>query len=275
MDHLLVATDLSGSADRALTRAALLAKENGCRVTLLHVLPTSGLGRREVHAAVEREMRARLDAAGIPAGAVVISTGGAAAQIGHQAELLDADLIVIGTHGAGTLIDLLRGATAERLSRAAQAPILVVGDRPPAPYREVVVGADPAGVWKAAAVFAFGLTEGGTVRLVHAFDLPFAGSRIEAVAEARRAAEAGLHEAMWGLAAPPGAKVETAVRQGAVLTVLREEVGRTGTDLLAVGTHGRTGVSHALLGSVAEALLRDPPCDLLVVRADAGPRGGR
>jgi nucleotide-binding universal stress UspA family protein len=266
MDHLLVATDLSGSADRALARAVLLARENGCRLTALHVLPPSGVGRRADRDAAERDVRTRLEATGAADAAVVISTGEAAAQIGRQAELLDADLIVIGAHGADGLVDLLRGATAERLSRAAPTPVLVVGDRPAAPYREVVVGADPTGVWKAAAESAFGLMEGGTVRLVQAFDLPFAGSRAEAVADAQRAAEAGLHEAASGLAAPPGVKVETAVRQGAVLTVLREEVGRTGADLLAVGTHGRTGVAHAFLGSVAEALLRDPPCDLLVAR---------
>jgi len=40
-----------------------------------------------------------------------------------------------------------------------------------------------------------------------------------------------------------------------------------GPDLLVVGTHGRTGVAHALLGSVAERLLRRPQCDVLAVRA--------
>jgi nucleotide-binding universal stress UspA family protein len=40
---------------------------------------------------------------------------------------------------------------------------------------------------------------------------------------------------------------------------------RTGIDLIVVGTHGRTGVSHLLLGSVAEAVVRRAPCRVLTV----------
>ncbi len=42
-----------------------------------------------------------------------------------------------------------------------------------------------------------------------------------------------------------------------------------GADLLVIATHGRTGFSHAILGSVAEAVLEDAPCSVLVVRAAA------
>ena len=42
-------------------------------------------------------------------------------------------------------------------------------------------------------------------------------------------------------------------------------------DLIVMGTHGRTGVSHALLGSVAEAVVRRAPCPVLTVPASTGP----
>lgn len=42
---------------------------------------------------------------------------------------------------------------------------------------------------------------------------------------------------------------------------------RAGIDLIVVGTHGRTGVSHLLLGSVAEAVVRRAPCRVLTVPA--------
>jgi nucleotide-binding universal stress UspA family protein len=50
--------------------------------------------------------------------------------------------------------------------------------------------------------------------------------------------------------------------QGWAREVIRRELERLRPDLLVVGTHGRTGVSHALLGSVAEHLLSNPPCDV-------------
>jgi nucleotide-binding universal stress UspA family protein len=43
-----------------------------------------------------------------------------------------------------------------------------------------------------------------------------------------------------------------------------------GIDLVVMGTHGRTGIKHVLLGSVAEKVVRHAPCAVLVVRARAG-----
>jgi hypothetical protein len=42
-----------------------------------------------------------------------------------------------------------------------------------------------------------------------------------------------------------------------------------GVDLIVIGTHGRTGMSRALLGSVAERVIRTAPCPVLVVPASA------
>ena len=39
-----------------------------------------------------------------------------------------------------------------------------------------------------------------------------------------------------------------------------------GADLIVVGTHGRRGISRLLIGSTAEALVREAPCDVLVAR---------
>ena len=64
-----------------------------------------------------------------------------------------------------------------------------------------------------------------------------------------------------------GVPVVTAITSG---RVAREIVGyarRAGIDLVVLGTHGRTGVSRALLGSVAEAVIRRARCRVLTVPA--------
>ena len=43
-------------------------------------------------------------------------------------------------------------------------------------------------------------------------------------------------------------------------------LGRDNYDLVVLGTHGRTGLKHVLLGSVAEKVVRHAPCAALVVR---------
>jgi glycine betaine transporter len=52
-----------------------------------------------------------------------------------------------------------------------------------------------------------------------------------------------------------------------VILQTREEVG---ADLIVMGTHGRRGVMHALLGSVAESVVRTSPCPVLTIRAHKG-----
>ena len=51
-------------------------------------------------------------------------------------------------------------------------------------------------------------------------------------------------------------------------TIIVERARTGGYDLLVMGTHGRTGLSHALMGSVAEKVVRRAPCAVLTVRTD-------
>jgi universal stress protein A len=43
-------------------------------------------------------------------------------------------------------------------------------------------------------------------------------------------------------------------------------------DLIVIATHGRTGLSHVLLGSVAERIVRESPCPVLTLRDRPGSR---
>jgi nucleotide-binding universal stress UspA family protein len=70
---------------------------------------------------------------------------------------------------------------------------------------------------------------------------------------ARRAIDAGL-----------AATIEVAVGRPARVTV--ETAKSRGTDLIVMGTHGRSGFAHLVLGSVAERVVRTAPCAVLTVR---------
>ena len=66
--------------------------------------------------------------------------------------------------------------------------------------------------------------------------------------------------------------VVTAVESGAPAARIVRYAERHGVDLIVVGTHGRTGVTRALLGSVAERVVRTAPCPVLAVaREPSGP----
>lgn len=84
-----------------------------------------------------------------------------------------------------------------------------------------------------------------------------------------RETEAASREALYNLVQPDWGKpagVETSVRWGSAVDVIVEHAATQKVDLIVIATHGRTGLSHVLLGSVAERILREAPCPVLTVR---------
>ena len=64
-------------------------------------------------------------------------------------------------------------------------------------------------------------------------------------------------------------RVELLTVQGDPFTELLALARDKVFDLIVMGTHGRTGFRHALLGSIAEKLVRTAPCPVLTVRIEA------
>jgi nucleotide-binding universal stress UspA family protein len=60
--------------------------------------------------------------------------------------------------------------------------------------------------------------------------------------------------------------VETSLLTGKPATEIARFVKDHGTDLLVIGTQGKTGLGKLILGSVAETIVRTSPCSVLVVR---------
>jgi len=63
-----------------------------------------------------------------------------------------------------------------------------------------------------------------------------------------------------------GLEGETAVVHGVPFQEILDTAKKQQVDLIIMGTHGRTGLQHVLLGSVAEKVVRLAPCPVLVVR---------
>ncbi len=65
-------------------------------------------------------------------------------------------------------------------------------------------------------------------------------------------------------------RVETAKEAGEPAAEIVAFARERGADLLVLGTHGRTGIEHALMGSIAERVVRKAHCPVLTVRPPAG-----
>lgn len=281
MKKILMATDLSARSDRALERALRLASEHGAELTVVHVvdedLPVSLAGAQEQAAreAINAHIAA-LEADKGPRISVEVVFGRAYLGILELSEKIDAEVIVLGMHRKDAFKDMFRGTTAERVIRAGNLPVLLVKERNDGAYRGIMVGVDFSVYSRRAVEFAVGFAPGGRFHLVHAYDVPFKGflygqdtqrqvsKQHEAQFEEMVGAEMAKFLSTVDAKTP---EFERIMEHGLVREVIHRQVDRLKPDLLVVGTHGRTGVAHAFLGSVAEDLLREPPCDVLAVNA--------
>jgi nucleotide-binding universal stress UspA family protein len=74
-------------------------------------------------------------------------------------------------------------------------------------------------------------------------------------------------EKLEGVSVPAEIRVERFVREGDPAGEILRAAQFTNTDLIVMGTHGRTGLARLLAGSVAEQVMRRAPCPVLTVRA--------
>jgi nucleotide-binding universal stress UspA family protein len=66
-------------------------------------------------------------------------------------------------------------------------------------------------------------------------------------------------------------QVDTQLLQGVIHSEIVNVARQGAYDLIIMGTHGRTGIKHALIGSVAEKIVRTAPCPVLTVRLPDEP----
>jgi nucleotide-binding universal stress UspA family protein len=287
LEHVLVPTDFSENAARALQRALLLPLAPKARLHILHVLPKRLPAKARPR--VEAEARRALEEAVSTAKAGARKRGLAGLEITSEllfgepfveiirsSRSIEAELIVIGRHGRSPIRDLFIGTTAERVIRKGDVPILVVKLEAARPYARPLLAVeldDTARRLLSVMLRVLG-PKASSATLVHAFNVPFEefiapNYPVRERSEYRKACKA---EAVAGVTkflssiSKLGLRWRVAVRPGDARTVILAEALRQRTDLISVGTHARSGIAHALLGSIAEWTVASAPCDVLVAR---------
>lgn len=273
---LLVATDLSSRSDRAIDRAALLAAERAAPLTVLHAvdddLPAALANQRAEGAKAElTALVSRLEERHGIAVNLEVAFGTPHLVVHSVAARIGASLLVLGTHREG--ISGFRGTALERVIRSGALPCLVVARRAVAAYERVVLGVDFSTHARRAIQFCLSFLPEAELRLVHACRIPYSGF-IHGGREMSKSDESAFLAEVGGeldsfLAGFGGrlSREDCRIELGTPQDVLRLQVADMDAQLAVVGTHGRTGISRAVLGSVAEDLVGNPPCDVLVAKA--------
>jgi nucleotide-binding universal stress UspA family protein len=294
---ILVPLDGSALSEQALPVAARLAHAAGAALHIAHVhtfatanpITVEGMPviDDELRSLAADHERAYLERVAAPLAAARLAPltalleGPVAPTLAAHARAIDADLIVLTSHGHSGFTHLWLGSVAETLVRGSGVPLLLL--RPDAsgaagPFRRILAPLDGSATAEEILPHAAGLAalEGAELCLMRVIDtlpvpeiMPFAehyrmGEAL--IAEARAQAEAALERAAERLRAG-GASVSTLVTEGAQPTrAILEVCASRSVDLLALATHGRGGLRRAFLGGTADKLLRGAALPALIYR---------
>ncbi len=301
---ILAPVDFSTASQRSLAYALDVARTEGAELTILTACPTPldiapsvALEFARIHDGVsldqyilsqgtdrQRELLNSLEVPGSIAERAIVEVGEPVQVILQRLE--EHDIAILGTHGRTGIDHLFMGSIAERVVRAATKPVITVGGhgdtrKPVFPPKKILVPIDFSDGARAALFAANRLANvtGAEVELLHVVHHPDALDGVQAVlvrlqggepvslgeyARSKIEDELGLF-----LTGHFEEKVpHLHVIDGKPHEVIGDfaEAGRY--DLVAMGTHGRTGLARFGVGSVAERVMRTSSVPVMTVRRE-------
>jgi nucleotide-binding universal stress UspA family protein len=283
--RIVVASDFSPGASRAVRRTRLLPLASGAEIILLHISPAGASDDMTAAAQVGLDRAADTLARALGRlrrADVAISTtrrsGRPAEEIARFTAERQADLIVVGRRGAGKVRSLLLGSTAEQVAHLSDTPVLVVEREPAAPFLTPVIALTSADDSIALLDAAVRLLPSPDCRLeiVSVAHVPLEGwlwggwMSSKEILRIRKITRDQTQAALAAVAAAcrdRGSRARVTVVEGDPRQAILKMTDRRRADLLVVGTQGGTGAVRFHIGSVAAHLIRHAGCDVLVARA--------
>lgn len=289
---ILVSLDGSTFSESALSYALSLSRRTGADLQLATVHePVPSFAYDEWETAAwewsQEYLRVVRDRVADQAGGDVqawIGTGRVVDMLRSRAEAVDADLVVMATHGRGALSRAWLGSVADGFVRQAEQPVLLVrppteGETPEDPsIGRVLVPLDGSDLSEAVLDLAVGVCRTFDAELhllrVVSYPVEIASPYLphtiqmnqKVVEDAKRSAEEYV-EAIAARLGADGPQVSTHV-------IVDHQAGHTiadqatelGADLIVMATHGRGGMQRALLGSTTDKVIRSVHVPVLVQR---------
>ena len=296
--RILCPVDFSEESRRALEHAVAIGRRWGSRLAVLHVYqaasPFDVLPDADATAAIDPQLDMLQTAlenfvqpiAGDAAVTLRLLHGTAARRpIVKEADEIDADLLVIGSHGRSGVERFLLGSTSDSIVKTATCPVLVVpsgaGPAHDGRFRRILCGIDFSAPSLRAYRYAVHLAaaddpDDAELTLLHAIEMPpeLRDRQIAAafdVAAVRAAAEVAARHRLERLSPghdAPSVRIVARVAEGRADRQIVEAARQLRADVIVLGAHGRNVVDRWLFGSNTEAVVGDAPCPVLLLQPD-------
>ena len=271
-DHpILVATDFRPRSDRALDRAAKLAKDTGRKLVVIHANekwrngPPGDLLKARIASVMPQDA---------PDYRCLLPEGSAPDMIAQAAEDEDAFCLVLGVARYNSVGDYFLGTAVDEVLRRSTYPVLVVKERPKASYEHIVIGTDLSKLSARAVEAAVAMFPKAQLHLVHAFHVPYEAWQKAAYVKDELAETAQRHCGSFTeqLDVSPECRERMTMDlvDGSPTSAITEALEKYDAHLCALTSHGNGGLRQALLGSTVSDLLRTLPVDTLVIHPQHG-----
>lgn len=276
---LVAGIDLTAMGRRVADRARIIAEETDARVQLVHVLEPvgeamidAGLARlMRDHQVSEAQKTAKWLSDRTEAEVSLdIVKGAPAWELTSRAK--KADLILLGS---STVDAFAAGPTTRRVAHMALSDVLVVRRQPRVPYRRIIAAVDFSEASRVAVHRAVEMSPEAEVTVLYSLPARFdsllanAGLFREEMDASRGERMEAARDRMLEFTQEWNGQVRTMVTDGPPAETIDESVRRRGADLVVVGSRGATATRMVLLGNVAEGLVGNAPCDVLIARSPA------
>lgn len=294
LKRILAPIDFSEASKLALDYSALLAWDFDVKLSILHVveppvMPIYGtspvivredLMRKHAEESINALCLERLPDPNLVE-RILTDIGAPHLCIVENAKRIDADLIVLATHGYTGLRHLLMGSVAEKVVRHATCPVLTLGEkamgkdwrkRESTQFRNIVVPTDLSQESRKAIRYAAAFARKFDAKITLVCVIP------TTLAPDEQHLKLDEDYRRWGLQSrillqriredeiDRGVSVDLVMAKGSPHQAVVETARKRRADLIAISTHGYTGLKHTLLGSTTERVVRHASCPVLVVR---------
>jgi nucleotide-binding universal stress UspA family protein len=287
-DDVLIPTDGSDPAERAARYGVALADSYGAAIHAVSVVDERDFSAgildgedliREGQESADEEATRAVEFVGNLAPEAAVTThveiGVPAAAILEYVSRAGIDAVVMGTHGRTGIERFVIGSVTERVVRLADVPVLSV--RPTEitptwpPVDRVLFPTDGSDAAASALPYAIDLAErfGAVLEVLYVIDERTKSSyyniqtALEDVTGGLQTAAERATDRVEEEATERGVTVETTIVGGLPSETICERAEDPGADIVVMATHGRTGLGHALLGSVTERVVRNSPTPVL------------
>ncbi len=267
---ILLATDMTARCDRAFDRALMLAKTWDTRLIVVHVLDPKQAKKKGL---VPKEARVQLEEE-LPETDVdvefIIQMGNVGELVIETAKRERCGMIVTGVAHYDGFTDVFLGSPVDHIVRHADVPVLIIKRKPVRPYSSILIATDFSDCSMTALNSAAELFPEVPLHLVHAYNVPYSGwLKSDQVAQDIGSEEAKSMERFLAQTTIDNAtfnRLEASNEKGELGVVLFKKIKEVKSDLVVLGTHGKSGFMRASMGNNARVLLGWLKQDVMMVR---------